>query len=51
MSRSAGSERPVRILLLNPNSSTSMTDGMEAAAKKLILPDVRLDYQTKAAES
>ncbi|KAK0387488.1 hypothetical protein NLU13_5800 [Sarocladium strictum] len=50
MSSPAPSERAVRILLLNPNSSTAMTDGMEAAAKKLILPDY-IDISTYTASS
>jgi hypothetical protein len=33
--------QPIRILVLNPNSSESMTKGMEKAIRQLPLPDVR----------
>lgn len=37
-------ERDVHVLVLNPNSSKSMTDGMATAIGKLPLPNVTLSY-------
>jgi hypothetical protein len=33
--------QPIRILLINPNSSKAMTHGMEQALEKMELPAVR----------
>ncbi|KAH7165377.1 Asp/Glu/hydantoin racemase [Dactylonectria macrodidyma] len=39
MAESQSRQRSLRILVLNPNSSTAMTGGMAAAIEKLTLPD------------
>lgn len=40
---------PMRVLIINPNSTASMTDGIVAAAKAAAAPDVEVEGMTNAS--